>query len=1100
MPFELKINFREEAENFLAQIGNSNIDKIADFLEELVKQNAKVPIKINKDELKRLQERINFVAQNSQKDFTTSNLPRILNSLANFGWKKENLKLLESTTLGKVANELIGEMNHFELANVVNGFARLNYDRSEVNLDLPKTLGRVNQNIGRLTKLDILNLFHGLAHLGERTTLEAKKITQKLFCQIGGESFDSRDCAGLIHSLAKLEMFEELAQLRHSSNNLVQKQDLSKMPFESLHALLQAQDICTWIGQISFFDEHSLALIKKKFAKFPPEQPAISYLEKLVAASLPNAKQEQLLTPEHNNTRVVDICYEIANKVFLIEVDGPSHFYSGNQTNAATLQRDKINRAIAADLAYRNPNKDYYCLTLPFYELENCRNEGDYIDQKLNQATKVKPQQSTALTLEDLEFESEASSSSADITKQEVETLLTPAKVHKIKATVKKQEVKTVTLPQDVEKVKGIFAIFSKSPNLPQFLAELKNRPDFNLRFLPHLPQIFVKAIEEGNGNIVSALINEESVSSENIPQILQKMIHDSNGKAVATLIGAGLVSYEDEINIELPQEGAALNFALKQEPVNLEIVSSLINAGAKINFAEIEILKLNQLTKRAVKENVELACTLLKFTEISAPNMNALIKSGSFELVNTVLDRSDTKINAAAILDLATRGKSAWYGAQILDIVASKDVDLHKLDFSGERAKKILMNCLYAGSAPSRLKLVQIPQVANLKVESDGATALHAVAGAGDLEALNALLANGADPCAKESEGHNALDYATGSNNPAVVTRLLQTGRFSPSEVSEAMKVAVKSDNVAVFDLLLKPEDFNEENKKLQLLELVVSQESAQVLQYFFNKTTPSSEAFRKVFFEIAIVKSPEIIEVLASEGIKRNYLDINEEIPQIKMNLLCFAVLNGSENLVKLLSKFNADPDIYGPYGAPLHYAIFEKKHTITRSLLDDYRANPNLISKDKDTPLTVAIRVQDPYAVKLLLQHGADPHLCDINPNPTGQKLLPALNSVVGLIHQERSQPDAAEGIKQYNKIIQTLLDYGADPNRRVADIGASAETMVSKSAELLDGYKFPAETVKIFEDFRQKQMGEIPSGQTVRSPRAVNILQVAESRSL
>jgi uncharacterized protein len=99
------------------------------------------------------------------------------------------------------------------------------------------------------------------------------------------------------------------------------------------------------------------------------------------------------------------------------------------------------------------------------------------------------------------------------------------------------------------------------------------------------------------------------------------------------------------------------------------------------------------------------------------------------------------------------------------------------------------------------------------------------------------------------------------------------------------------------------------------------------------------------------------------------------------LKETALAIAAFDGYKDIVELLLKNNADPNVYDDMGvAPIHGAARTNRHEIIEMLLNN-KANINILHKTSgESPLHYAAEYNTKEACELLLKKGADKTIKD------------------------------------------------------------------------------------------------------------------------
>ncbi|XP_026433743.1 uncharacterized protein LOC113331221 [Papaver somniferum] len=115
----------------------------------------------------------------------------------------------------------------------------------------------------------------------------------------------------------------------------------------------------------------------------------------------------------------------------------------------------------------------------------------------------------------------------------------------------------------------------------------------------------------------------------------------------------------------------------------------------------------------------------------------------------------------------------------------------------------------------------------------------------------------------------------------------------------------------------------------------------------------------------------------------------------------------------------------DVSDDFGSPLLYASAYGQDDTVELLLNQYKANPNLIFNEVKTPLQASIHCGSWEIVEHLLKAGADP-----NGGPDGLKALP--------FAVERGETE----------IIKLLVDAGADTNAtNIVSVGVQSHLLAN-----------------------------------------------------
>ena len=118
------------------------------------------------------------------------------------------------------------------------------------------------------------------------------------------------------------------------------------------------------------------------------------------------------------------------------------------------------------------------------------------------------------------------------------------------------------------------------------------------------------------------------------------------------------------------------------------------------------------------------------------------------------------------------------------------------------------------------------------------------------------------------------------------------------------------------------------------------------------------------------------EVHRLLAS-GVNPNFIRVDMTSHPLWENALCIAASMGNIEVVKLLLKFGADPNIQNSRGkTPLHAARCCHDQLVKELL--NAGALPTIVDMNGDTPLHLAVVEMSLSVVQVLLDAGADPKM--------------------------------------------------------------------------------------------------------------------------
>ena len=358
---------------------------------------------------------------------------------------------------------------------------------------------------------------------------------------------------------------------------------------------------------------------------------------------------------------------------------------------------------------------------------------------------------------------------------------------------------------------------------------------------------------------------------------------------------------------------------------------------------------------------------------------------------------------------------------------------------------------------------------------EVDGTTALHWAAHLDDEASVAALLAAGADAAAANRYGVTPLSLAAINGNPAVIGRLLDAGADAGQASREgetALMTAARSGRAAAVELLLAhgaDPDARETWRGQTALMWAAAERhreaTATLLRYGADAGARSDGEFTPLLFAVR-AGDGAVSRALAAAGADLDAADADGHTPMV------LAILNGHYALAAELLALGADPEVATPGGTALHHAVRWRRYEFT----DFYRpppattgdldplglvrvllahgADPNARMEKRfpragvfdnnwsalplvgATPLLIAARGGDAAAMRVLLAHGADPHL------PTDRCVTPLMAAAGMGFNFERSIGTETERLE----VVELLWRLGAD----LAAVNDKGETAMHGAA--------------------------------------------------
>lgn len=319
----------------------------------------------------------------------------------------------------------------------------------------------------------------------------------------------------------------------------------------------------------------------------------------------------------------------------------------------------------------------------------------------------------------------------------------------------------------------------------------------------------------------------------------------------------------------------------------------------------------------------------------------------------------------------------------------------------------------------------------------TDGKTALHLAADRLLVDAVNRLLAIGADPSLKDASGHTPLDLA-----------LLHPDRIEAAQIAEILVLkgsTTSYPNFAWFTQAAKAVDYNSvryADGTTPLHEATAQQQKGFVLFLLSRKVNPNvHDSAGSTPLHVAIREGwLEGAELLLKAGADPNARDGFDNTP------LHIAMPEADrQGGVSLLLKYGADPSLKDRNGnTPLHVAIQLGYPVPLIQELIDAKAPVNAANAAGDTALMLALREKRYDYAKPLLDAGADIFLVNARGESAlstaislGSDALDAIMTPANVRARDNYGNNCialAVNLKASPDCIALLVSKGADPNSR------------------------------------------------------------------
>ncbi len=230
----------------------------------------------------------------------------------------------------------------------------------------------------------------------------------------------------------------------------------------------------------------------------------------------------------------------------------------------------------------------------------------------------------------------------------------------------------------------------------------------------------------------------------------------------------------------------------------------------------------------------------------------------------------------------------------------------------------------------------------------TDGYTPLHYSVQKGSLSLTKLLLDNKANPNMFDLDGYTPLHIAAESGNLSIAKLLIESGALvNERKIDDRLNSSGMTPLISTFIPLQDWSKLSDE--RLNIIKLLLE-----------HKADPNLMTYAGEY---------EFNPSAAIHIIIDHYWESSEE--DSLQNLYVQRI----ENVVRLLLKYGANPNLQRPDGiTPLHIAVQKESVSITKLLLDS-SANPNFQNQEGFTPLHFAAQQGSLDITKLLLEKGAD-----------------------------------------------------------------------------------------------------------------------------
>lgn len=763
--------------------------------------------------------------------------------------------------------------------------------------------------------------------------------------------FAPREAATVIHSLAKLGMFDELFSLKESIGSQLDCDKIHTLSSDSAFSLLQVQMICDLSCDEVFFDD---GRINAAALQYQPKIEKISKLQNLIASSLPKgcfSQEYSVYQIGGKSVRDIDVVYKVGDKTFFIEVDGPTHYFNDGVKNSATKARDAINKAAISNLNVEN----CYYVDLPYFEIDKAI-EGkklfEYSDSKLNEAQLIEPRHVAPLIVE--EVERKGRSMRSDFAKEKLSPVISFKETRaQIKESVNKYDknhqtrlhravedqdlplvAKLIRLGADINMVDGdgftLLHIAAQKGNVAIVEKLLATGVvDIDVKNFERKTPLDL-AFENGCANVVSCLVKKS-----NIDKINELVARGTESEEIRDILGGAV-----EANSKSRRETNFLFSTAKES-----VIPSLVEKLVKTSYVE-------EIFVKAINDN-----------------RPEIVRA----LIANVVDVNVVLLEESAAFDLAANKPLSEINADIVDILINADADISKI--SSEKAAGLLNLLLKENKLESASSLILLPQTA-----INHAKVLYKALEFGSLQLANAVIEKDGFDDVKSSLD-SVLQKALDTNNVDIFNALAEAGsdlsKIKMEDKSFLVQLLTSGNNHTFAKLVTT----NENGRKIfkptiDNLFLATELGITDVVKYFIDekRCDPNSKNLENdLLYVAAQYGQEEIVNFLVEKGANPNSKS------SLNTTALFIAAQTGHKGIVEILSKASGI-EIDGGYKfkSPLQIAIANNYPDVAEILIDN-GANVDHQTREGITLALVAVQNNDIATLNKLICRGANLNLC-------------------------------------------------------------------------------------------------------------------------
>ena len=431
-------------------------------------------------------------------------------------------------------------------------------------------------------------------------------------------------------------------------------------------------------------------------------------------------------------------------------------------------------------------------------------------------------------------------------------------------------------------------------------------------------------------------------------------LIHNAAMMSIDTNTISLLVNNGADINARNKEGVTPLEIAVQKQDVNT--VKLMTSNGADIHTKDKDGHSPLSLSMAGSSEMFEAVINEKNATsqdsEGNTPLHTAL-------LCNAPLSKIQYIVSLTNDVNIRNReGNSALYLAalnnnrQVGELLLAKDADIFSSNTKNDSPLRIALK--EGGSFQDWL----ITSKTILSTDGSGNTVLHYAAEWQYADAINSLMAKGADISARNANGETPLFNAAKSNNPNIIQLVVDGGadiQARDNLGSTAIHTAVRWDAVNAIDKLVELGiNINAQNSsgKSPLSESVSAGHLEMCKKLLSKGADPNSCDTDGVTVLMDAIKScnKDVVQLLLASGANPNIQDING------CNAYHEAAYMGDKSIIRIIRKAGGNPLARDKGGSTPFSLVLNKNISVIKEVLGN---SYNITDSDGNTPIHIVVK---------------------------------------------------------------------------------------------------------------------------------------------